>query len=129
MKRILHLLAMLLYLSSRASGHGFDLAVNYNSNSVPASISAFSQGPYFDQQQLTAAPDDLFLSAFSRRQHGSKRDLFSCDSRFCGNIWTMATLHRHLQHCQSAVFFWWVSCNSGTTGYFCRRFRSMGRKP
>ena len=67
MKRKLQstLILALLLLSRRAGAHGFNLSVNYNSNSVPVSISAFSQSPYLDQQQATAAPDNLFLSAFS----------------------------------------------------------------
>ncbi len=58
-------LIALLGVTTTANGHGFNLAVNYNSNNVPVSISAFSQDAFLDQQEATAAPSNLFLGAFS----------------------------------------------------------------
>ena len=51
--------------AGRAEGHGFDIFVNYVGDTTPVSFSAFSQSAFLDQQQITAAPDNLFLGAFS----------------------------------------------------------------
>ncbi|HTU26846.1 MAG TPA: PEP-CTERM sorting domain-containing protein [Pirellulales bacterium] len=72
--KILRSVIALVAISANAAiafGHGFSLSVNYNNSFTPVSLTAASQEGFFDTQQVTAAPTNMFIEEFSSAETGS----------------------------------------------------------
>ena len=59
------ILLLLATYQTPASGHGFGLSLTYDQSGNPIAINVSSQSAYFDNQDVTAAPGNLFLEQFS----------------------------------------------------------------
>ncbi|HEY4313433.1 MAG TPA: dockerin type I domain-containing protein [Pirellulales bacterium] len=62
---ILSCIALAALCATSAYGHGFNLSLTFENSGNPTSIVAASQSAYFDDQNVTAAPSNLFLEQFS----------------------------------------------------------------
>ena len=62
---LLSCIAIVAVCASRALGHGYSLSLTYDNSGNPIAITAASQSPYFDDQDVTSAPNNLFLEQFS----------------------------------------------------------------
>jgi hypothetical protein len=57
--------AVLAFSQPSADGHGFGLSLTYDKSGNPIAINVASQSPYFDNQEVTEGPGNLFLEQFS----------------------------------------------------------------